>query len=61
MMRENIEKTCSEHRDRSDCPDCLIEFNPEFERYGILIHDGGSSMVAIEFCPWCGTDLSIGE
>ncbi|NNK27790.1 MAG: hypothetical protein HKP06_06065 [Flavobacteriaceae bacterium] len=25
--------------------------------YGIPIHDGGSSIIEIEFCPWCGTEL----
>jgi len=26
--------------------------------YGIPIHDGGTSMVLINYCPWCGTKLS---
>ena len=26
--------------------------------YGIPIHDGGTSMVVINYCPWCGTKLS---
>ncbi|MEZ4797340.1 MAG: hypothetical protein R2785_09230 [Flavobacteriaceae bacterium] len=25
--------------------------------YGIPIHDGGSSIIEINFCPWCGTNL----
>lgn len=26
--------------------------------YGIPIHDGGPSVVKINFCPWCGSKLS---
>ncbi|WP_157593708.1 DUF6980 family protein [Pontibacter actiniarum] len=26
--------------------------------YGIPIHDGGASMVVINYCPWCGHRLS---
>lgn len=25
--------------------------------YGIPIHDGGSSIIEIAFCPWCGSEL----
>ncbi|MCC9168346.1 DUF6980 family protein [Pontibacter harenae] len=25
--------------------------------YGIPIHDGGTSMVLINYCPWCGSKL----
>ncbi|MDF4223555.1 hypothetical protein PXC01_18305 [Maribacter sp. M208] len=25
--------------------------------YGIPIHDGGSSIIEIKFCPWCGNEL----
>jgi len=25
--------------------------------YGIPIHDGGSSIIEIKHCPWCGTEL----
>jgi hypothetical protein len=30
---------------------------PKFDEYGIIVHDGGTSMVRIQFCPWCGTRL----
>ncbi|QCR24385.1 hypothetical protein [Pontibacter sp. SGAir0037] len=26
--------------------------------YGIPIHDGGSSMVLIHYCPWCGKKIA---
>ena len=58
MMKDNVEKVCPDHPDRSDCPDCLIEFRPTSKAFGILIHDGGSSMISIEFCPWCGANLT---
>ena len=25
--------------------------------YGLIIHDGGTSAVTIQFCPWCGSKL----
>lgn len=56
-MREEVERRCEEHPDRSDCPDCLIEYFPRFHEYGITIHDGGSSVMRIVFCPWCGSRL----
>ncbi|MEJ2459563.1 MAG: hypothetical protein P8Y58_16035 [Novosphingobium sp.] len=56
-MRAQVELTCEEHPDRSGCPDCLIGYHTSSGLYGILIHDGGSSMAAINYCPWCGTQL----
>ena len=38
-------------------PDALIAYLPKFDEYGLVVHDGGSSMVQIQFCPWCGTRL----
>ncbi|MGN6619479.1 MAG: DUF6980 family protein [Sphingomonas sp.] len=58
MMRSNVENSCEKHADRADCPDCLIAFWPDEKRYGIMIHDGGSSMVEIAYCPWCGSNLA---
>jgi hypothetical protein len=26
--------------------------------YGIPIHDGGTSVIRISYCPWCGQHLS---
>jgi tryptophan synthase alpha chain len=56
-MAHYVEWTCDMHETRADCGDCIVEYWPSQDRYGILIHDGGSSMVAIAFCPWCGTKL----
>jgi hypothetical protein len=55
-MREAAENVCDEHPDRFDCPDCLVSRFLD-GRYGLIIHDGGSSVVIIRFCPWCGTEL----
>lgn len=62
MMRDNIETECDQHPDPFDCPDSLIHYDPEpsDERYGLIIHDGGSSYIAIRYCPWCGASLPGG-
>jgi len=57
MMRANVENTCAQHQKRSDCPDCLISYSERWNAYGIMIHDGGSSSIGIQFCPWCGQHL----
>lgn len=43
--------------DGSDNPDVIVKHIPKFDEYGIPIYDGGSSMITINFCPWCGTKL----
>jgi hypothetical protein len=57
MMKDNAEKRCDEHPDPFDCPDNLIFCSPRDDRYGLIIHDGGSSYIAIKYCPWCGATL----
>lgn len=39
--------------------DDIIYYIPEFDEYGIVIHDGGSSSITIEYCPWCGKNYLI--
>jgi hypothetical protein len=39
-------------------PDAIIRFHKKSRDYGIPIHDGGSSFIEIEFCPWCGAKLT---
>jgi len=60
MMRANVENGCDEHSDRFDCPDCLLHYSGDQESYGLIIHDGGSSVVTISYCPWCATKLPNG-
>ncbi|QGZ96107.1 hypothetical protein DSM104635_02964 [Terricaulis silvestris] len=56
-MERDLAQVCGQHADRFDCPDALITFNSETKRYGLIIHDGGSSAMTIAFCPWCGANL----
>jgi hypothetical protein len=37
--------------------DCYINYIAVFDEYGIPIHDGGSSYIVIQYCPWCGSSL----
>lgn len=57
MMQQQIEYQCQQHSDPFECPDMLVHYSPKFDEYGIMIHDGGSSTIVIEFCPWCGNKL----
>jgi hypothetical protein len=34
-----------------------LEYNAKFREYGIQILDGGSSVMQIQLCPWCGASL----
>lgn len=56
-MRAEFKKKCKTHVDRMECPDMLLEYARSLERFGIIVHDGGSSMIIIKYCPWCGTLL----
>lgn len=58
-MADDLERICTHHPDRLDCPDALIA--QVRGGFGLIVHDGGSSVIEIGFCPWCGTALpSIG-
>lgn len=37
--------------------DSVIKYVAAFDEYGIQIHDGGSSFIQIDYCPWCGAKL----
>jgi len=56
-MKFAVESECGAHPDRFSCPDALVSYGPQFDEYGIIIHDGGSSTKLILFCPWCGSKL----
>lgn len=56
-MRDAVTSSCSDHPHRHDCPDALIQYTPKFDEYGLIIHDGGTSSVAIRHCPFCGRAL----
>lgn len=58
MMEARFENCCTHHG--RDCPDVIVTLTSSMSgipRFGIPIHDGGSSSVTINFCPWCGKDL----
>jgi hypothetical protein len=54
-MAADLNQSCKQHAYRSECPDALID--RVRGGYGIIVHDGGSSVVEIAFCPWCGAKL----
>jgi hypothetical protein len=60
-MAEQIAFRCSDHEDRFECPDALVAYSGKLDQYGLIIHDGGGSVFAINFCPWCGTKLGIAK
>jgi hypothetical protein len=57
MMMRHAETRCDQHPDPFDCADNLIFHAPDDERYGLIIHDGGTSYITIKYCPWCGASL----
>jgi len=56
-MARQVAWRCAGHEDPFDCPDALVMFDARFQEYGLIIHDGGTSVVGIAFCPWCGSRL----
>ncbi|WP_412973363.1 DUF6980 family protein [Niallia circulans] len=40
---------CDIHENPYDCPDKLILFDEKDHDYGLIIHDGGTSSIEIEF------------
>ncbi|AJE43448.1 DUF6980 family protein [Streptomyces nodosus] len=56
-MASHANGHCDQHTDPFDCPDALIAFSAEPPEYGLIIHDGGTSIIGIHFCPWCGRRL----
>ena len=37
--------------------DDIIYYALNLDEYGIVVHDGGSSYITIQYCPWCGKKL----
>jgi hypothetical protein len=56
-MKRQLEMSCDLHSDPFACADHLVLYNPRFDEYGIIIHDGGNSYSMIQYCPWCGKKL----
>ena len=55
------DRRCDSHANRFECPDALVHYSPRARTYGLIVHDGGSSFVAIAHCPWCGANLKKKE
>lgn len=55
-MDSDLNYRCDKHPDRDDCPDALVKVVQD--KYFLIVHDGGSSGIEINFCPWCGKKLS---
>jgi len=55
-MRLELGKSASPD-ERPWPPDVLVAYLSKFDEHGLVVHDGGSSIVQIHFCPWCGTRL----
>lgn len=56
-MTRQVQHTCADHPDLSECPDALIVHDPDSGQFGMRVHDGGTSHLTISHCPWCGVDL----
>lgn len=56
-MQDHVLFECPDHADPFDCPDTLVCYSEVFDEYGLMVHDGGSSLILIAFCPWCGKKL----
>lgn len=59
-MAAQLDHRCEQHPDPFDCPDHLV-YRTAGGGFGLIIHDGGSSFIAIRFCPWCGAALGHSE
>ena len=56
-MNRATSLSCQVHTDKFECPDVLVSYLPKFDEYGLIIHDGGTSVIGIQFCPFCGSRL----
>ena len=43
--------------DEEDDHDIIMKYHDVYDEYGIPIYDGGSSVIQINYCPWCGSKL----
>lgn len=42
---------CDQHPSPYECPDNLVVYDDAKSAYGLIVHDGGSSSISIQFCP----------
>ena len=55
-MTRQLNQACDQH-EPWQCADSLVAFWPKTKTYGFRVHDGGTSIVVINVCPWCGADV----
>ena len=55
-LEAHLRWSCDTHDDPFDCPDAVIIRTAS--GFGLPIHDGGSSYIEVDFCPWCGGKLA---
>ncbi len=48
---------CDMHADPFECGDYLVAYNAVTDEYGLPIRDGGTSVLLIKHCPFCGSAL----
>ena len=46
-MDDAIQFNCNKCKDKFECPDTLLAYNPKFDEYRIIIHDGGAAVASI--------------
>lgn len=56
IMEDMSTLSCVMH-DKYECPDVLIDRHKD-GKMGIIIHDDGTSMMVINYCPWCGSKIN---
>ncbi|MBH0237222.1 DUF6980 family protein [Methylobrevis albus] len=57
-MTDALTNDCEIHADEPfECADMLFSYSDKFDEYGLIVHDGGSAVILIDFCPFCGTRL----
>lgn len=56
-MVRNSTLDCDIHTDKYDCPDVLIHYSEKFDEYGLIVHDGGTASIHMNYCPFCGFKL----
>jgi hypothetical protein len=59
-MKAHLTTTCTMHADEYACGDIVVVYEPDRNAFGLPVHDGGTSMVEITFCPWCGAKIDAG-
>ena len=57
-MQSALVHLCDTHAHPFACPDMLLCYSPQFDEYGLILHDGGVSYLTLSYCPFCGAGLS---